>query len=136
MQGLKPPLNLVQSLDPDSIFRLDADNQTDSQLEAEDLAYEKALLRSLFEYVRVGEIDRAIDMCRQSDQSWRAASLRGGTLYSDPILNTLKCSQDEDDFDQAETYPAVICGNINRSLWKFMCRKIASNVSGAKPTQY
>ena len=139
-QGRRLPPTMVRSLDPDSIFRPnEQDGQTGAELEPEDLAYERALLRSLFEYVRIGDIDLAIDMCRQSDQSWRAASLRGGTLYSDPFLNSLKSyrgdAMADDDQNPLPSDRTTPSGNVNRTLWKAMCRKIASNV-GRSPFSF
>ena len=93
-------------------------------------SYERALLRSLFEYVRAGELDLAIDMCRQSDQSWRAASLSGGRLWWDPLLGS-----DDDMFGEGDLAMEVgegerrAKGTVNRRLWKQMCRKIATSVS-------
>lgn len=57
-----------------------------STLELEDATYEKAFNKTLFEYVRAGQLDSAIDLARQSDRSWRAASLRGAALYWRPHL--------------------------------------------------
>jgi nuclear pore complex protein Nup107 len=71
----------VQSLDPDAASR------EMSSLELEDAAYEKALNKTLFEYVRAGQLDSAIDLARQVDRSWRAASLRGAALYWRPGLS-------------------------------------------------
>lgn len=84
-------------------------------------------MRSLYEYVRAGDLDLAIDMCRQSDQSWRAASLAGGKLWWDPVL----APGEEGYGDAMELESAVkrAKGNMNRRLWKMMCRKLASAVS-------
>jgi nuclear pore complex protein Nup107 len=92
-------------------------------------AYERALIRTLYEYVRTGQLDAALDLCRQSDQSWRAASLSGGRLWFDPSL-----ADDEDDFEDVdimdeELNAKRVRGNENRRLWKAMCRKIAASVS-------
>lgn len=86
--------------------------------------YERALLRSLFEYVRAGDLDLAIDMCRQSDQSWRAASLSGGQLWSDPVLSPNEAFADEMDLVEEDSRRAK--GTLNRRLWKRMCRKLAA----------
>lgn len=89
-------------------------------------AYERALLRSLFEYVRAGELDLAIDMCRQSDQSWRAASLSGGKLWDDPALSG---NNDWDDNGMEGVEEKRAKGCKNRRQWKKMCRAIAATVS-------
>ena len=89
--------------------------------------YERALIRSLYEYVRAGELDLAIDMCRQSDQSWRAASLSGGTLYRDPALSS-RGDDLEMEMEVEEEADQRAHGNTNRRLWKSMCRKFAATV--------
>ncbi|PWN53061.1 nuclear pore protein 84/107 [Violaceomyces palustris] len=101
----------VKNLDPDAISR------GEGSLELEDAAYEKALLRTLFEYTRAGKLDLAFDLCRQTDQSWRAASLRGAMLYHDPSISS-----------GIEEIQEPI-GNRNRALWKSVCRKLAQNPS-------
>lgn len=71
-------------------------------------------------------------MCRQSDQSWRAASLSGGRLWWDPLL-----APEDDTFGEEEGAMDLsgaegerrAKGTINRRLWKQMCRKIAQSVS-------
>ncbi|TKY90382.1 hypothetical protein EX895_000380 [Sporisorium graminicola] len=99
----------VKNLDPDAVSR------GEGGLELEDATYEKALLRTLFEYARAGRLDAAFDLCHQTDQSWRAATLRGAMLYHDPAV-----SVELQDVDR-------VVGNRNRSLWKSACRKLAVN---------
>jgi nuclear pore complex protein Nup107 len=91
-------------------------------------AYERALVRSLYEYVRVGDAEAALDMCRQSDQSWRAASLSGGLLWSDPELRTVE-DGDDIDMDAVDGSEQRAKGNLNRRMWKLTCRKLAAAVS-------
>lgn len=87
-------------------------------------------MRSLFEYVRAGELDLAIDMCRQSDQSWRAASLSGGKLWWDPVLAPGEDGYGDDmDMDMGGAEEKRAKGNVNRRMWKLMCRKLAAAVS-------
>ncbi|GAC98381.1 hypothetical protein PHSY_005975 [Pseudozyma hubeiensis SY62] len=99
----------VKNLDPDAVSR------GEGGLELEDATYEKALLRTLFEYARAGRLDAAFDLCHQIDQSWRAATLRGAMLYHDPSV-----SAEPQDVDR-------VVGNRNRSLWKSACRKLSAN---------
>ena len=120
----KAPASLVRSLDPDAVLR--SDSGSAKTLEAEDVAYEKALLRSLFGYIRSGALDLAIDMCRQSDQSWRAASLAGAQPYLDRVVVP---TEDEDDDESMANVRLPSSGNVNRRLWKAMARKLASNVA-------
>jgi nuclear pore complex protein Nup107 len=88
-----------------------------STLELEDAVYEKALNKTLFEYVRAGQLDSAIDLARQADRSWRAASLRGASLYWRPGLN--------DDMEEIKS----TMGNRNRTLWKAVCRSLCSKTT-------
>ncbi|KAM0749487.1 nuclear pore protein 84/107 [Meredithblackwellia eburnea MCA 4105] len=122
--GGPPPRGIVDELDPDVTLRQGGEGK---RLDADDAAYDRALIRSLYEYVRAGELDLAIDMCRQSDQSWRAASLSGGQLWWDPETGN---SYDEEGYpdmmgDDLETEKRAK-GNVRRKVWKRMCRKLAA----------
>ncbi|BGP56625.1 hypothetical protein JCM8202_000189 [Rhodotorula sphaerocarpa] len=127
--GAPPPQGLVDRLDPDALVRAKAEDEG-ARLEAEDASYERAFLRSLYEYLRRGQLDLAIESCRQSDQSWRAASLSGGQLWSDPLL---AADDDELEEDDVMAGPGAlersVKGNANRKLWKTMCRKLAGSQS-------
>ncbi|GAA6058971.1 hypothetical protein JCM10212_001681 [Sporobolomyces blumeae] len=120
--GAKAPQGLVEDLDPDALLRAGG-AQEGARLEPDDAAYERALVRTLYEYVRTGQLDLALDLCRQSDESWRSASLSGGRLWSDAALSP------EDDVDamDEEQEEKRARGNLNRRLWKTMCRKIAAS---------
>ncbi|BGP49686.1 Nucleoporin nup84 [Rhodotorula kratochvilovae] len=130
--GAPTPQGLVTQLDPDALLRAQRAGDDDgAHLESDDAAYERALLRSLYEYVRAGETDLAIDMCRQSDQAWRAASLAGGRLFQDPALAPDADAEDDDEFGDSAMdggeQERRVQGNANRRLWKTMCRKLAAN---------
>ena len=45
-------------------------------------SYDKALSHTLFAYVRAGNIEDAVKLCRDAHQPWRAASIRGSLLFS------------------------------------------------------
>ena len=115
-------------LDPDAHNR--EAGKTGANWESEDASYESALVRSLFEYVRAGELGTALDMCRQSDQSWRASSLMGGNLWRDSVLDPSLDELDQTgmEVDSARRKPTS-GGGLNRKLWKMTCQKIASSVS-------
>ncbi|GAA6057632.1 hypothetical protein JCM3770_005005 [Rhodotorula araucariae] len=129
--GQPHPQGLVHQLDPDALVRARARDDA-ARLESDDAAYERALVRSLYEYVRAGDLDLAIDMCRQSDQAWRAASLQGGTLLRDPGLASDAGDDDDDDDEYSDLAMSGVereqrvQGNANRRLWKMMCRKLAA----------
>lgn len=100
---------LVEQLDPDAPLR------GNGAWDVDDVHYEKALVRSLFEYVREGSLPMALDLCVESSQSWRAASLRGALFYHDPAL----CGPPLDE----------PIGNRTRSVWRRVARKAAANLS-------
>ena len=102
------------SLDPDVVHR------GDTRLEMEDASYEKASWRFLFECARNGRLDLCFEMCKEMNQGWKAASLRGGILYGDPALSL--------DSDPDMDGTAAI-GNRNRALWKAVCRKISQEAA-------
>ncbi|GAA5832428.1 hypothetical protein JCM11251_006451 [Rhodosporidiobolus azoricus] len=131
--GQRAPQGLVEDLDPDALVRAGG-AEKGARLEADDAAYERALLRSLYEYVRAGELDLAIDMCRQSDQAWRAASLSGGKLWWDPALAPGEAGYGDGEIDEqgvvamdTERERKAAQGNLNRRLWKKTCRRIAES---------
>ncbi|TIC27779.1 nuclear pore protein 84/107 [Wallemia mellicola] len=101
---------LVTSLDPDAPVR------QHKQLDVEDSQYDKPLTRTLFEYVRLGRMDLALDACRSSDQPWRAASLRGGQLWDDPSLASEEIALNNG-----------ISGNKQRKLWKQIASQLSEN---------
>ena len=104
---------LVQQLDPDAPVR------GPGVWDVEDAHYDRALVRTLFEYVRSGQLSAALDLCQQSSQTWRAASLRGGLFYYDPALVV---------GDDALELDAPL-GNRARGVWRRIARKAAANLA-------
>ena len=39
------------------------------------------MAQALYAYVRAGKIDEAIDLTKKAQQPWRAATIRGSTLF-------------------------------------------------------
>ncbi|KAJ3266334.1 Nucleoporin nup84 [Chytriomyces hyalinus] len=103
-------MNAGKDMDPDAPIR-----NPSCALARDDALYEASLLRSLFDYVRRGRLWEAMDLCRASDEPWRAASFAGALTYADAFLDG-----DHDD-DVACT------GNPNRDLWKVTCLAIAED---------
>ncbi|KAG0142764.1 hypothetical protein CROQUDRAFT_662084 [Cronartium quercuum f. sp. fusiforme G11] len=116
------------------------------RLEQLDEEYDRAMIRTLYEYVRAGEIDLATDFCRQCDHHWRAASLSGGRLFHDPDLSQADMNygslpvdgifNDNDSLDGnlrgSNTSPygkMNRAGCLNRKLWKSICLQISLNQS-------
>ncbi|PLW05765.1 hypothetical protein PCANC_25632 [Puccinia coronata f. sp. avenae] len=120
--------------------------QEKGELEQLDQEYDRAMVKTLYEYVRAGEMALALDFCRQCDHPWRAASLAGGQLFNDPPLadfeNGSSLPQDEI-LPDAELLDSALnenpnlppydrtlrSGCLNRKLWKSMCLHMSSNKS-------
>lgn len=65
------------SFDPDFTLR-DPHGQG---LAGEDQTYQKPLLDKVWDLVRHGELDKAVEVCEQGGEAWRAASLLGGRRW-------------------------------------------------------
>ncbi|KAJ1922165.1 Nucleoporin nup84 [Mycoemilia scoparia] len=107
---------LIANLDPD------APTRQKKAIALNDLEWEQSFIRTLYEYVRRGKMDDAMNLCRECDQPWRAASLRGNLCFFDPKLERPKdIPVDDLDSDQ------MCHGNINRKLWKVTCAALATD---------
>ena len=106
----------ADALDPDGPLR------TGLNLHLEDNKYESNLLRSLFELIRRGQMEKALQLCRSCNQPWRAVSLRGGLYFNDPNVfkSTDASSGQVWDDENAPT------GNRNRGIWMMTCFQIAN----------
>ena len=51
-------------------------------------AYEKALAHSLYTYIRAGQSEQAMELCRSAHRPWRAAVLQGYKLFNWTALCT------------------------------------------------
>ena len=49
-------------------------------------SHDKALSYTLFTFIRAGNIEDAVKLCRDAHQPWRAASIRGSLLFSWPAI--------------------------------------------------
>ncbi|KAJ2909238.1 Nucleoporin nup84, partial [Coemansia aciculifera] len=95
----------------------DAPSRQRRSLAPEDAEYAAGLVRTLYEYVRRGRVTSAIALCVESDDAWRAATLRGSLLWRDSALEA----------DDASIEESHVCGNINRALWKHACAALAAD---------
>ncbi len=95
---------IVDATDPDAPFR------QHKKWEAEDTEEEQSLLMYLWQFIRCGELAKAIELCRKFKQFWRAAALSGGALW-----------HDEQKIDQI----GAVWGNRKRFLWKQACTKLS-----------
>lgn len=110
---------LVTEMDPDAVNRGEA-----RSLAADDAAYDKALIQSLYAYVRAGRLDDAYEACHKAHQPWRAASIRGSLLFR--WHGIVDASRDENAMDDDELNVGWR-GNQRRKLWKSTCTRAAMN---------
>ncbi|KAF4145296.1 Nuclear pore domain-containing protein [Phytophthora infestans] len=102
-------------MDPDAVVR-----DGDAHILPDDLEDEAELMKALWLYVRAGRMDDAIDLCIRLGQSWRAASLSGGTPVGASETN------DRQDLSLERW------GNPFRALWKTMCWRLSEQNAGGK----
>lgn len=112
---------LMKSLDVDSDVR-ESGVRGAGRLAGEDAAKITPTLHTLFNFVRQGKLNEALEFCKANNEEWRAASLVGGMQWSWPALMN---DEGEDDAMVEDLTPTQ--GNLNRSLWRKMCRAIAGN---------
>jgi nuclear pore complex protein Nup107 len=93
--------SIVTELDPD------APHRQGKRLAPEDDVFERQLLRQLFYLIRAGEFEEAAELCRESGNAWRAASMQGSVEFRDQSIDNL------DIITQTE-------GNPNKALWRRM----------------
>ncbi|KAJ2495725.1 Nucleoporin nup84, partial [Coemansia sp. RSA 2052] len=93
----------------------DATSRQRRGLAPEDAEYAAGLVRTLYEYVRRGRAGSAIALCVESDDAWRAATLKGSLFWRDPAL------------ERGEANNVHAGGNINRALWKHACAALAAD---------
>ncbi|KAJ2263514.1 Nucleoporin nup84 [Coemansia sp. RSA 376] len=96
----------------------DAPSRQRRELAPEDAEYSAGLVRTLYEYVRRGRVNNAIELCVESDEAWRAATLKGSLIWRDPELEPS---------DIPGSRPPHTAGNINRALWKHACAALAAD---------
>ena len=94
--------NIVREMDPDAVVReaeigrsLAGDDAVRgaplclvvvSEIECFFFSYDKVFLHTLFAFVRAGNIEDAVKLCRDAHQPWRVASIRGSLLFSWPAI--------------------------------------------------
>jgi len=99
---------LVTELDPDALTR------QGRFIAPEDKSFEDSFMKSIFEYLRKGDLVGAMTKCRDLNQNWRAQTLVGGLEAWDDAVDGPK--------------PGMhgVEGNRRRELWKRMCYKLAT----------
>ncbi|KAI8360406.1 nuclear pore protein 84/107 [Mortierella sp. GBAus27b] len=111
--GAKPTPSKTEYQDPDATTR---DNFKPSESNQH---IEHDLLKTVWEYIRRGQIQEARKACIKAGEPWRADSISGGELYSvspafvDPV------------YDQGQD-PV---GNKTRSLWKGTCYALSKEAT-------
>ncbi|KAG9288501.1 hypothetical protein G9A89_015707 [Geosiphon pyriformis] len=105
--------DIVDELDPD------APHRQFKRLHQNDESHEKELIRSIFEYLRRGNLNMSIDLCLQNGHHWRAASLAGWCPHKDTT----------DENNILDRYENPHRGNIARRLWRATCYQLAKEPS-------
>ncbi|EJU04993.1 nuclear pore protein 84/107 [Dacryopinax primogenitus] len=95
-------------LDPDATLR-------GLVMEGDDAAFDRNLMRHVFQCIRSGNAERALETCKEAAQPWRSASLMGGAAYTSFSLSN----------DKGSGRDVPTGGNRFRMLWKKTCLKIA-----------
>lgn len=128
------------SLDPDAPIR-------ETKLHADDSEEEKRLNKQIWELIRAGKFQEAIQFCRNSNQFWKASSfggiwiqslenvqedsdtekeyspfLQGTQLYHDALLEGALPH-----FSTQSHQEAKLSGNPFRSIWRYSCFQLASS---------
>lgn len=104
---LHPTSKSGLQMDPDSVLR-----DGDSLILDDDAEDEAELMKCIWLFVRAGKMDEAVDLCIRMGQSWRAASLTGGTPVG---------ASETNDRDA----PLERWGNPFRALWKTTCWRLS-----------
>ena len=82
---------------------------------------EQEFAKLLYIYVRAGMLEAAQEICEQSGQPWRAATLDGWKLFHDPNLATNVSNA------ASEIHPTE--GNLNRALWKRVALRMTQDTN-------
>ncbi|XP_076015971.1 nuclear pore complex protein Nup107 [Genypterus blacodes] len=98
---------LVTELDPDAPLR---QQRPLADLDRED---DCRLLKNLFTLIRAGMTQEAQRLCKRCGQAWRAATLEGWKLYSDPNMTS------------GSLELQAVEGNPHRGIWKACCWRLA-----------
>ncbi|KAF9583870.1 Nucleoporin nup84 [Lunasporangiospora selenospora] len=116
IQYTQKPFGLMsstKSIDPDVTTR-DGTKGTEHNQHVE-----HELLKTVWEYIRRGQLDKAKDACRKAGEPWRADSISGGDLYSVSALFR----------DPQHERNDGTTGNKTRGLWKGTCYALASDTT-------
>lgn len=107
-------------LDPDGVAR------SGRPLHMDDRRAEQTLLRSVFDCVRRGQMDKALRLCRAAGQPWRAVTLAGGIYFDDPNLVAPGSEVAGDTSTTPWDDGNAPTGNRNRGRWLLTCFQIAN----------
>ncbi|KAI0247725.1 107-domain-containing protein [Lactifluus subvellereus] len=118
--------DVVHEMDPDAVTR---EAEFGRSLAADDASYDKALSHTLFAYVRAGNIEDAVKLCRDAHQPWHAASIRGSLLFSWTATPTTR--QGDAVEEDEEEDPDLWHGNKRRALWKTTCTRVLKSACRA-----
>eukprot|EP01083_Nonionella_stella_P055239 145782_1 len=103
----------LKSLDPDVMTRMRINPNTLSKEEMDDLNDEERLLNVVFRLIRKGQWNKAVELCRNYGQHYRACSLNGRRLFCDKQSTS----------NEVEG----IGGNEEYLMWLRVCNAICTN---------
>ncbi|TPX33281.1 hypothetical protein SeMB42_g07502 [Synchytrium endobioticum] len=109
--------SIITQMDPD------APNRQKRRLVEEDQIYQEEFNKAIFECIRRGNHEKAWELADNSGHYWKTASMLGGILYRDSVLDD-PASEDSDVMEDA-----IDEGNHNRDLWKAVCYTMANDES-------
>ncbi|KAF8321303.1 hypothetical protein DL93DRAFT_2130809 [Clavulina sp. PMI_390] len=123
----RPTVNsLTRELDPDATTRAAASGNL-AVLDPKDAEYEKSVSQSIFHFVRAGALDKAMEVCRDSDHPWRAAALRGAKAFSWDAIVADETNREDDAMQEDTQRSLTWSGNPRRALWRKTCKAGASS---------
>ncbi|KAF9406299.1 Nucleoporin nup84, partial [Podila epigama] len=80
---------------------------------------ERDLLKTVWEYIRRGNMEEAKEACIKAGEHWRAESIGGGEFYTElPAFGVLDAESTD-----------IPRGNKSRSLWKGTCYNLANDAT-------
>ena len=113
----------IDSLHPDAPLLI---SESGEPLFGKDNTSELDLLNACLQYILSGRLDKAVELCKEQGQPWRAAVWQGRRPFE--VTSLAK--------DETRSIVHVTVGNPERLLWKSQCRKLAKNTRGAESAIY
>ncbi|KAI2500594.1 hypothetical protein MHU86_13885 [Fragilaria crotonensis] len=121
MQRRKALVEWLQGLAAEDEVELPTENPY-----SEKTSLDADLVNACLHYILSGRLDKAVELCKEQGQPWRAAIWQGGRPFE--IVTSAK--------DETRSVVHATGGNPERILWKSQCRKLAKKTWGAESAIY